>query len=120
MPIRSNKFAKFKADIHREMGRRLNRSGVEVVDKVREAISKPYPPASSPGNPPHRRTGALWRSIFATEGNDRVTVAASEPHGEYLQRGTRRMAARPFLDLGFVKSIPGVRRIMTAFYNWTG
>jgi HK97 gp10 family phage protein len=120
MPIRNNKFAAFGAAIHREMGRRLNRSGVEVVTKVREAINKPYPPASSPGNPPHRRTGALWRSVFATEAKDKVTVAADAPHAEFLERGTRRMAARPFLDKGFAKSIPVVKRIMTAFYNWTG
>ncbi len=120
MPIANDIFDRFKRGIHREMGRRLNRSGDEIVRAVRESISTPYPPASGPGNPPHRRSGGLWRSIFATRRGDAVTVAASAPHGEYLERGTSRMAPRPFLERGFVKASPAIRRVMTAFYNWTG
>lgn len=37
----------------------------ELRDNIRKKISIPFPPASLPGQPPHKRTGGLRRAIFA-------------------------------------------------------
>ena len=70
-------------------------------EDLRRLVGTPYPPASTPGTPPHRRTGRLQRSVFS-EVRERaksisVYIGARAPYAGYLQRGTRRMAARPFL-----------------------
>lgn len=65
-----------------------------------ETLTNPSPAA--PGNPPGIRTGALrnqW-SYSVKSGGDTVII-----HGEpgvgyagYLENGTRKMAARPYVD----------------------
>jgi hypothetical protein len=71
--------------------------------QVKARIADPFPPASRPGQPPKRRTGALQRSVLGTvrllTRRIRVTLSAAAPHAIYLQRGTSRMARRPFLGL---------------------
>ena len=65
---------------------------------------------SLPGNPPHRQTGTLVRSItvdsaFNVTGNRIVgRVGTNLPYGKYLELGTSRIKARPYLR-------PGLRRM---------
>lgn len=85
--------------------------GMEVAGKALSAstkrnISTPYPPASRPGSPPHRRSGGLHGAVthrVSRQGRN-VTMSVGVPAGspvarqaEALQRGTSRMAARPFV-----------------------
>jgi hypothetical protein len=53
--------------------------------------------ASSPGNPPVRLSGALWRSIKgrASRRGYAVVVSAIAPHAYLLELGWRSAAARP-------------------------
>lgn len=54
--------------------------------------------ASAPGQPPAIRTGNLFRSIresFPRPLTGQIVIGA--PYAEYLERGTSRMAARPFV-----------------------
>lgn len=54
--------------------------------------------ASSPGQPPHVDTGHLKDSIrFAMTGEYEGEVAAGAEYAAYLEFGTSRMAARPFM-----------------------
>lgn len=67
---------------------------------VKTRLGTPYPPASRPGQPPHRRTGALQRSVHATarminQFRVRIAVTVAAFYAQFLQRGTRRMARRP-------------------------
>ena len=82
----------------------------KMVVEIQQSISMPYPPASAPGMPPHRRTGRLLRSMQSSVSRVgrvvRVQYGATArspkrkaPYPAYLQRGTRRMAPRPYLDL---------------------
>lgn len=75
--------------------------GREYVRDVRANISTPYPPASRPGEPPHRRRGRLRSSMRATvfvDSNDVVLQAGSDlKYSTFLEVGTSRMAARPYL-----------------------
>jgi hypothetical protein len=85
--------------------------GMAIAGKVLTAstvrsVSSPYPPASRPGQPPHRRSGGLAGAIGAkvSRSGRSVTLSVGVPAGspvrrqaEALQRGTGRMAARPFV-----------------------
>ena len=54
--------------------------------------------ASSPGSPPNSDTGALIGSIrMYPSGNLSYTISDGYEYGEYLEYGTARMAARPFM-----------------------
>jgi hypothetical protein len=44
---------------------RMGRAVHTLRNVLREKLNIPYPPASRPGQPPHKRTGGLRRSVFA-------------------------------------------------------
>lgn len=81
----------------------VNAVSKEAVHLCQEAVSTPYPPASTPGEPPHKRTGEGQAGIIAvTRPTSQVpeaylTVRRSAKHMLYLEVGTRFVAARPWL-----------------------
>lgn len=88
--------------------------------KYRKPFSKATYTASAPGEPPARRTGNLrmhWNGQVRTEGGngDGVQVIAElesqEKYAGYLEDGTKRMAARPFVDRIKEKAAPEIERI---------
>lgn len=79
-------------------------------EQLRKDISTPWPPASAPGQPPHRRTGRLHTGIMkftGIHGNSvRGIMVSQRPGGDpavpsYLEHGTNRMAARPYMRRSF-------------------
>lgn len=79
--------------------------------------------ASAPGTFPAILTGRLRASIkIATEvdlnkGIGRAIVGVASVgtkvnYASYLQFGTRYMAARPFMTLGYARALPTIERIM--------
>lgn len=83
----------------------LRELGLEMEDDLKGMLDTAYPPASTPGNPPHRRTGNLQNSIYSTveefvDAEPQCYVGFNQgqaPYGRYLEKGTSRMAARPFI-----------------------
>jgi hypothetical protein len=82
--------------------------GVEIEATAKARIAINYPPASSPGEPPHRRTGELQAGVFhyteETVSGVRTTISYGRAGGppqvpEWLQYGTARMRARPFASV---------------------
>jgi HK97 gp10 family phage protein len=78
----------------------------DTADKAKTYIrshwSGRYPPASLPGEPPAIRTGKLDLSVRVeqpTFSNGVTTggVEATAPYAGYLEFGTSKMAARPFM-----------------------
>lgn len=101
------------------MQARVRASADLVASHAQSLVSIPYPPASSPGNPPHRRTGLLRSSIRAEVvrggfgfGRFYGRVIADVPYASFLERGTRRMAARPFLGRALAEMMPQVLSMM--------
>jgi len=73
----------------------------EIVRSLRVSarIGKNLWQASRPGEPPRARTGLLMKSIFYSvdQGSMTAIVGTSLKYGLYLELGTSRMAARPFI-----------------------
>ena len=78
--------------------------GKELKKDLRESLSIPYPPASFAGEAPHSRTGLLRGSISVTTKGLSIYVRTSVPYALYLEYGTHKMEARPWLR-------PGIRRM---------
>jgi len=54
--------------------------------------------ASAPGEPPANRTGRLQRSLkYKTRNHREMTIGAYAEYAGYLEAGTRKMKARPFV-----------------------
>lgn len=81
--------------------RRAETRAFDIVAKRMEArlqksLSIPYPPPSRAGQSPHRRTGYLRGHTKVTR-RGRSIFAHVPQYGIWLDGGTRRMAARPFI-----------------------
>lgn len=64
---------------------------------------KRYHVASSPGYSPNSDTGALKASIRQTPaGHLKYHISASGIYAQYLEQGTARMAARPYMGPVFI------------------
>lgn len=79
-------------------------AALAVLQYARQSVSRPNPTGrapSRPGEPPKMVTGELRDSLgaaVAVEGERVVAVVgAGARHALFLELGTRRMAARPFL-----------------------
>jgi len=68
---------------------------------IRRSISTPYPPASDEGEPPHRRSGNLYRAVRHKVNRQTlkayVIIDPKAPYWKFLEKGTRFMGARPFV-----------------------
>lgn len=70
--------------------------------------------ASRPGNPPHRRTGQLARSVASARLQPGVWgFGTNLKYGRFLELGTGRMAARPFLRPVLVRDRIRMERAFT-------
>lgn len=81
--------------------RDLARRALQVETAAKLNLSGPFPPASFPGEPPHLRTGRLRASVTWELGQDALglyaAVGTNVDYGRYLEDGTDRLAARPWL-----------------------
>ena len=71
---------------------------------------------SAPGNPPYKQQGHLRRSIAweIVNRGEAITarVGTNLLYGRYLELGTRRMKARPFLRRALAQHQAAIRRIV--------
>jgi HK97 gp10 family phage protein len=56
----------------------------------------------------------LLKSIVVKSGGLSASVGATAPYATALERGTARMAARPFLRRALSEALPEIRRILAA------
>lgn len=94
----------------------------DLKAEVQELISTPYPPASSPFQPPHSRRGSrgLAGSItVVVEKGARgraaaLVVKSTKRYANWVDKGTRRMKPRPFSR----QALTGGRRKTTLSKKW--
>lgn len=93
--------------IRTQASARVERAATVLFDEVVKALDVPGPPASRPGDPPHRVKGDLKRGVVRYfDGRSWVVGLAPrvKRQGLALELGTRRMQARPFL-LGTLRRV---------------
>lgn len=102
---------------HKVMGREFRVCNA-LRNSAGEVLSKPGP--SKPGNPPGIRSGNLrrnWTQGVRSAGGYGGGISAvayiesSMKYADYLEKGTQRMAARPFVDKILEDVEPEVERI---------
>ena len=82
--------------------------GKKMLAEMVKSISTPYPPASSPGNPPHRRSGKLIKAVKnarVRETANSFVYSFSVPYLFFLEYGTKRMKPRPFFAKAIEKGL---------------
>jgi hypothetical protein len=118
---------RFTAQLRGVLQGRAQRAVNIIVGDTQRRISTPYPPASLPGQPPHLRSGRLFRSVSgdvrSTKSTITATVRATAPYADILDPqtrggvrgaggrfGKRKIARRPFI--GLPQDIAKMARIM--------
>ena len=81
--------------------------------------------ASAPGQPPAPDTGNLrrnWRQLVLAEFNGqgagiriRMRIKSDMPYSEFLEKGTRKMAPRPYKQRIRDKAEPAIRAIYSSW-----
>lgn len=74
------------ADVERGTRNGLEQAGKQLAAKAKSDLSNSYPPASRPGQPPHKRSGALAAAQehkVVTEGGDIVLKVGTRPGLRY-------------------------------------
>lgn len=84
-------------------------AAAHIVRKIKADLNTPYPPASSPGEAPHRRTGNLRASVDYWINRKRlevdIGVNVDAPYWSDLEFGTVNMDARPFLRTNIIQNV---------------
>lgn len=94
------------AFLERRLPRAMEALGIRAAGLITQELDTLYPPASKPGESPHKRTGNLQAGIEHTEshqGDEYVTrLISNRAEGSpdvpiFLEKGTDKMAPRPYM-----------------------
>lgn len=127
---------KAAADLKAAVWNGISRAVVFFWQKVQETLNVParaerkkrlrgpskgkrrvtYVEGSAPGEPPRKRTGWLQRNTLydldPADMSGRVGVAKNAVYGAYLELGTERVQARPWLKVTLEKLLPVLREMV--------
>ncbi len=94
------------ARLDRKLVRQVEDAGRELGQRIRDRISTPVFPRSSPGDPPHMETTVLIASYGHEPGYPKLgtRVGSDVPYSAYLEQGTPTMAPRPHVVSTLVMS----------------
>lgn len=85
--------------------RNLKDAADALAAEVRAVLSTPgsRKSRSRPGDPPRSQSGNLLRSVGTrpVAGGQSIDVVVAAPYASYLERGTPKMAARPFFSVAW-------------------
>jgi hypothetical protein len=98
----------------------LQRAVVFYWQSLQTALNRsnprPYKTPSKPGEPPRKRTGFLAANVRyefnQPTGEARVGVTTNAKYGGFLEIGTRKMAARPWLLATLQKVFPQLQVLL--------
>jgi hypothetical protein len=94
--------------VHGELKKRLYKSVVLVANDAKISLSEAYPPASSPGEPPHRRTGRLRASVAFEVDGFVGRVGTNVHYGRILELNR----GRPWLRPALMRNYPKIQAIL--------
>lgn len=99
--------------VKEEEGRRLERAAIHLKNEIKKNISD-SPPASKPGEFPHRDSGELRRSMAHEVNKDKgvAFVGTNKTYGRDLELGTKDMEARPFLRPTLASERKAIKQIL--------
>ena len=101
--------AKKVEEVKQKISQRTPRAANVLRTHALAALSNPSP--SAPGNPPGVRTGLLRASWSPFSGSDIFGISSGAHYAGYLEYGTRKMAARPFVDRIVDRAMPKIHSI---------
>src|SRR5262249_2265682 len=83
--------------------------------EIRRELSTPGPEPSAPGEAPHAQTSRLRSSVSfeADPSNDSVRIVVPVDYAGYLEHGTSKMEARPFIQQVIDKNRNKIISMMT-------
>lgn len=89
---------RMRAEAEMKVSTACGEAAAAAVEDMRAHWSGHYPPASSAGQPPAVRSGHLDASIeLIPDGRTGRIIHVKAAYASYLEYGTSRMAARPFM-----------------------
>ena len=88
---------------------RLPRAANALRNEELNVLANPSP--SAPGSPPGVRSGDLRRNWTMFYGGDTFGIEAGMGYAGYLEGGTSKMAARPFVQKIQDQAMPQIRSI---------
>lgn len=98
------KLRKAEAFMDNDVTKLLVDAVLNVVNIAKILVQTQYPPASNPGEPPHRRTGKLQSLIDIGEiRNFSVKFGSYASYSAALEYGTSKMRPRPFMTPAIVE-----------------
>lgn len=111
-----NEVQKQRRRAERMMNTRLPRAANALRNAELSVLSGNKSP-SPPGSPPGRRTGYLRNSWTVYHKNGTPAgmfgIISGAHYAGYLESGTRKMAARPFVDKIIEKAMPRIEKIFS-------
>lgn len=120
--IKYNRLPKIAARLPNAVGKIISKAALDIEAHAKQAMSGPRSgriykrgsrihQASAPGEPPAVDTGKLKNSIRSEQiAVTKAIVSASAEYAAYLEFGTRRMAARPYMR-------PAVEAVTPMFFS---
>lgn len=87
----------------------------DVKAETQALIDTPFPPASRPLTPPHKRSGKLHDGItVVVEKGARgraaaIVIKSNQPYANWVDKGTKKMIKRPFTQRVLTGSRRGTR-----------
>jgi HK97 gp10 family phage protein len=117
--------AKVQAAIEREMRQRIKECCVlvkykGVTKRVRKGKLIYGANPSKPGEPPHKQKGRLHGSVAFTVDGLIGRVGTNVLYGKFLELGTRRMAARPWLRRALKEKESEIKTILSTPIRFRG
>jgi HK97 gp10 family phage protein len=89
---------------------RLALAGDMLADAIRSKIGSRA--VSSPGEPPGSRSGRLIASVQPNVNKLSLTVGVETDYAKYLEAGTSKMDARPFIGVTLTDKSDAVNQIV--------
>ena len=111
----------FQRQVHEQWAKNIEAAAIHVKGEIKRSLrigNKDGTSPSAAGDPPRRVTGRLSGSIAHEVDRKKLIgrVGTNVLYAKFLELGTRKMAARPFIRLGLENARHAIARILAGRY----